>query len=470
MKSVRVRTLLLLLTSCSLLACVCASPSFGDAGLSSQLLDVSHQWSDLQNQIANAQAHGQQFKPGQLSSNALCGYGAASEPFASVGDNGPYVLPAGSDASAWTLEHASISSDHDTLTVAQSSVVLPGNGRATTAPICVGAGNPSFRLMIKNNGSPNSDLKITVLYENPDGSVHNLDVAKLAAGSAWQPSISIPLGISALAPSYPGGTAVIELQFQPEGLGGSDTWSIDGLYVSQSAPSPGANGSTTTSVDPTTSPNQGPITDPTQLIDISHQVADLQKKVADLQAKGQVARLGKLSLAVDCGYQDPTPVFALWGDPAGYALAPEGDLADTHGWTFHNASIGTGHDPWSPGTTSVSFTKGDSQAVTPAMCVNLANPTIRMFVRDSGGNGKADIKVSVIYEDTDGNTQHLDLARIRATSTWSPSITIPIGVNVLSTASASGVTAVAFQFTVEGLQNGETLSLDDLYLDPFCSH
>jgi len=31
------------------------------------------------------------------------------------------------------------------------------------------------------------------------------------------------------------------------------------------------------------------------------------------------------------------------------------------------------------------------------------------------------------------------------------------------------VTVVAFQFKAEGLQKGETLELDNLYVDPFCS-
>ena len=103
------------------------------------------------------------------------------------------------------------------------------------------------------------------------------------------------------------------------------------------------------------------------------------------------------------------------------------------------------------------------------MCVNLDNPTIRFFARDLGGNGKSDLKITVLYEDLNGKTQHLDLAKIRASSDWGPSIAIPIGVNFLSAASANGVTVVAFQFKAEGLQKNETLEVDNLYVDPFCS-
>jgi hypothetical protein len=204
-----------------------------------------------------------------------------------------------------------------------------------------------------------------------------------------------------------------------------------------------------------------------QLVDTSHQVNDIQNKIAQLQAKGQQARSGKLAAAATCGFQNPSQVFAPWGDSANYALAPQGDLSTTTGWSFKNTTVAANHDPFTAGTNSLLFAQGDSEAVTPAMCVDLTNPTIRLFIKDSGGNGKSDVKVDVLYEDLNGNIQHLTLAKLRASSSWAPSITIPIAVNILSAASARGVTAVAFDFKVEGLQKNETLSLDGFYVDPF---
>jgi hypothetical protein len=209
-------------------------------------------------------------------------------------------------------------------------------------------------------------------------------------------------------------------------------------------------------------------TDPaSQLVDTSHQVSDIQNKIAQLQAKGQQARSGKLAAAATCGFQNPSQVFAPWGDSANYALAPQGDLSTTTGWSFKHVTVATDHDPYTAGAGSLLFAQGDSEAVTPAMCVDLTNPTIRLFMKDTGGNGKSDVKVDVLYEDVNGNIQHLTLAKLRAGSAWAPSITIPIAVNILSAASARGVTAVAFDFKVEGLQKNETLSLDSFYVDPF---
>jgi hypothetical protein len=205
-----------------------------------------------------------------------------------------------------------------------------------------------------------------------------------------------------------------------------------------------------------------------QLMDTSHQVSDITKKIADLQAKGQFAKSGKLAAAADCGFGAPSQVFASWGDTADYSLAPQGDYSDTSSWTFKNAGP-VALDPNPLGQNALAFVKGDSEAVSPAMCVSLDNPTIRLMMKDVGGNGKSDIKVTVLYEDVNGKTRHLTLAKLRATSDWSPTITIPIAVNLLSTASASGWTAVAFDFKVEGLQKDESLELGSLYVDPFVS-
>lgn len=204
-----------------------------------------------------------------------------------------------------------------------------------------------------------------------------------------------------------------------------------------------------------------------QLSDTSHQVSDIQRKIADLQARGQSAKAGKLTAAATCGYSDPSQVFGPWGDLAGYSLAPQGDFSDTSQWTFKNAQVT--QDPNPLGANALQFVKGDSEAISPAMCVDLTNPTIRLMMKDTGGNGKSNVKVDVLYEDLNGHVQHLTLAKLRARSDWSPTIAIPIAVNLLSMASANGMTAVAFDFKVEGLQKNEAVELANLYVDPYCS-
>jgi hypothetical protein len=209
--------------------------------------------------------------------------------------------------------------------------------------------------------------------------------------------------------------------------------------------------------------------DDTQLLDVSKQVSGIEKKLNELLAHGQWARAGKLLEGADCGYSEPAAVFAPWGDNAVYALAPEGDLSTIGGWVLNKqATVATSADPFSGARQSLQFGKG-AEAASPAMCVNLDNPTIRFFVRDLGGNGKAQLKVDVLYEDFSGHVKHLTIAKIKAGSEWQPSAIVPMYMNMLALASPSGLTAVAFRFKAEGVQKDETLAISSLLVDPFSS-
>ena len=206
-----------------------------------------------------------------------------------------------------------------------------------------------------------------------------------------------------------------------------------------------------------------------QLVDNTHQLGDLNRKLDELRSKGQLAKAGRLSASADCGFDAPSQVFLPWADFAGYSLVPQGDLTDTSDWSFKNVTVSDEQDPVGNGAGSLLFSKGDSEAVTPVMCVNLENPTLRVFVADRGGNGKAHLDVKVLYEGLDGNPHDLTLARLKVGAVWEPSLVMPIGVNLLSAASASGWTPVAFEFDVHGLQKGETFSLGGVYVDPLRS-
>jgi len=209
--------------------------------------------------------------------------------------------------------------------------------------------------------------------------------------------------------------------------------------------------------------------DPDQLIDVSKQVQGIQKKMDDLRAHGRWARGGELLAGADCGYGDTAQVFAPWIDRAMYALASQGDVSPSDNWTLKkDATVVDGADPYSGAGHSLELGK-DSEAASPAMCVNLDNPTIRFFTRDVGGNGRSNLKVDVLYEDFDGHIKHLTVAKLRAGSAWQPSAIVPMYMNFLALASPDGVTAVAFNFKAEGLQKDETLSISSLYVDPFSS-
>ena len=114
--------------------------------------------------------------------------------------------------------------------------------------------------------------------------------------------------------------------------------------------------------------------DDAQLEDVSKQVSSIEKKLDELLAHGQWARAGKLLAGAECGYGDPSSMFAAWGDDAGYVLAPQGDLAASDGWTLNKqATVVPSADPFSGAQNSLQFVKG-ADAGTPAMCVAPTTP------------------------------------------------------------------------------------------------
>ncbi len=206
-----------------------------------------------------------------------------------------------------------------------------------------------------------------------------------------------------------------------------------------------------------------------QLLDVSKQVSGIEKKMNDLLAQGRWARAGRLLSGADCRYGEASPYFTAWGDTANYALAPEGDLLTTDDWTLNKqATVVEAADPFSGAAQSLQLLKG-AQAATPAMCVNLDNPTIRFFVRDVGGNEKSRLKVDVLYEDFGGHVKHLTIANVKAGSDWQPSVIVPMYMNMLALATPNDLTAVAFRFKAEGVQKDEALSISSIYVDPFSS-
>jgi hypothetical protein len=206
------------------------------------------------------------------------------------------------------------------------------------------------------------------------------------------------------------------------------------------------------------------------LVDVSKQVSQMQTKISQLRAHGRWARDGKLSLAAICGNEDPVQRFLSWGDQADYTPAPQGALeGDTSDWTLNKkAALQAANSPYSSGSQSLFLPKG-GDAVTPAMCVNESNPTIRFFVANPG-SGSSTLAITVLYEDLDGHTKKLKVARLRASDSWGPSTIVPIYMDMLATAAQDGLTAVAFDFKVEGNPgDGGGWQIDDLYVDPYLS-
>jgi hypothetical protein len=158
-----------------------------------------------------------------------------SRPFLQWADIANYVLvPNGTLESSrkWSLggdavtergnEHYFVNDESDV-----SSLSLPADAAATTAPMCVGIEHPTLRFFARNTGSSTSTLLVEVQWEDATGRVRSTAIGLLTAGDRWRPSPPLPIIVN-LLPLLPGEHTPVTFRFR---VLGSGDWSVDDVYV-----------------------------------------------------------------------------------------------------------------------------------------------------------------------------------------------------------------------------------------------
>jgi hypothetical protein len=201
-----------------------------------QLLDVSKQVSAIEKKMNDLLAHGQSAMAGKLLESADCGYRESSPVFAPWGDEAMYTLAPQGDLSAtddWTLnKQARVALFADPFSGARQSLELAKGAEAATPAMCVNLDMPTIRFFVRDlGGNGKSQLKVDVLYEDFNGHVKHLTIAKLRAGSEWQPSVILPMYMNMLALASRSGLTAVAFRFKAEGLQKDETLSISSLLV-----------------------------------------------------------------------------------------------------------------------------------------------------------------------------------------------------------------------------------------------
>ena len=169
-----------------------------------------------------------------------------------------------------------------------------------------------------------------------------------------------------------------------------------------------------------------------------------------------------------CGERELSRPFLRWLDPMEYTLAPGGDFeSGARGWTLKgSAKVVAGNEPWKvsgAGSRSLYLPSGSS-AMTPPMCVETLDPTVRYFAKNRGIVALSSLLVEVVLLDKYGRPVLALPAGVHTGfSSWHPSLP---GVALLNlTAVLNGGKAnVAFRFRPIGL--GAKWQIDDVYVDP----
>lgn len=177
------------------------------------------------------------------------------------------------------------------------------------------------------------------------------------------------------------------------------------------------------------------------------------------------ARAGLITglLGGNCGAT--LPVFAPWGDFAGYYYAPNGGFENgSAGWSLAGgaAVVTQSNEPWylaGFGSHALSIPNGGSASI--SVCYGVTYPGVRFFAAGTGGS--ATIHVRVISQSLLGVLSVLDGGTFTAGQQWSPSPKVSSLFSAL--ASPLGTKSMQLQFTVES----GSAQIDDLFVDPVLS-
>ena len=154
------------------------------------------------------------------------------------------------------------------------------------------------------------------------------------------------------------------------------------------------------------------------------------------------------------------PFRAVDGDTRSYyGFANNGFELGSTGWTLGGgAYVGFGNEPWYAGgfgARSLVLPAGASATI-PGFCINLLDPTVRMFARGTNGG---DLKIQVIFRGLTGNiTGVLNHVDQKGTGSWAAtgSCSSLLGLPLLTAYAQIRVTSVSGTFQV-----------DDAYVDPW---
>ena len=142
-----------------------------------------------------------------------------------------------------------------------------------------------------------------------------------------------------------------------------------------------------------------------------------------------------------------------------YAFSNNGFEGGSAGWSLTGgAYVGAGNEPWyvgGSGSRSLVLPRG-ATATSPAFCINLLDPTMRMFARGSVGT---QLNIQVIFRGLTGNlTGILNYTTQGGTGAWSATkpCSSSLALPLLTSYAQIKVTAATGSWQV-----------DDAYVDPF---
>ena len=169
-----------------------------------------------------------------------------------------------------------------------------------------------------------------------------------------------------------------------------------------------------------------------------------------------------------CPAADTSRPFLPWLDLAPYVAVPGGDMEpDTAPWLLSGAAMVEGNEPYRVGGAtdhrSLRIAPGGS-ATTAPMCLGVEHPSLRFFLRRSGGWLTDSLRVDAIVTYPGAVQYEVPVASTPSLGIWAPSIPLPLTIGALTSLAPGESPLVAFRFSGRGTA---AWLVDDVYVDPF---
>ena len=181
--------------------------------------------------------------------------------------------------------------------------------------------------------------------------------------------------------------------------------------------------------------------------------APAMARKAPTGSAGAGCQLGSLS----------TP-FAGFGDSASYAPVSGGSFeAGTAGWSLSGAAVAAGNESFgvAGGTRSLAI-QPNGQAISPAFCVDISQPTMRFFARQTSGSW-AVLNVIMRWTDPAGATHDTTLGSLQSGTAWKPSPVLGLASSLPLWQRGETLSA---RLVFKPEPYGGAWAIDDLYVDP----
>lgn len=200
-----------------------------------ELVDVSKTVENLGQELVKLRERGRWARQGELSAAAVCGDDAPAPTFSAWGDGSAYVpAPEGNleSTARWTLNKHARRAENSPYSSGGSSLLLPDHGEAISPAFCVSTAYPTIRLFAANTAGEESELEVEILYEDLDGKVKKLKVAKLRGRPDWAPTTIVPLHVNMLGAASEDGFTAVAVKFKAKDVKSkTGGWKLDDLFV-----------------------------------------------------------------------------------------------------------------------------------------------------------------------------------------------------------------------------------------------